>query len=193
MDASGWLDSLRRTFFGPEGLGGRVVVSWVLAGGISGGGLLLVVLAVLGIGNPGLHLLVAPVLFLVGTVLGFVLGLALAVLGRPSAVTPGRALRAGLVAAAISLPLLAPSWLVSAAITVGTALRMEMRVSWLVVSLGGSVVGLLACAWAGLEGCRVVSATLRRRAGSRDDRLAAASPDSDRVGTEAAGYIAPWN
>jgi hypothetical protein len=148
---------------------------------------------VLGIGNPGLHLLVAPVLFLVGTALGLVLGLVLAILGRPASATRGRALRAGLSAAGISLLLLPPSWLVSAAIAVGAALRMEMRVSWLAVSLGGSVVGFLACAWAGLEGWRAVSAALRRRADARDHRLAAASPDSDRIGIDTAGYIVPWN
>jgi hypothetical protein len=187
------VDSLRRTFVGPEGLGGRVVASWVLAGGICGGGLLIGALAVLGIGSPGLHLLVAPVLFLAGTVLGLVLGLVLAVLGRPASATRGRALRAGLFAAGISLLLLPPSWLVSCAIVVGAALRMEMRISWLAVSLGGSVVGLLACAWAGLEGWRAVSAMLHRRADARDPRLAAASPHPRPVGTDTAGYIVPWN
>lgn len=163
---SRWADTFRTTFYGPEGAGGRVVLSWVLAGGICGGGLLVGALALLGRGSPGLHLLLTPVLFLVGSVLGVAHGFILALAGRSESATRAETARRGLIAVGVSLLLLPLSWLISSSIAVGTALRVELRASWLVVSLGGTFVGLLVCAWALVEGWRMVSAAARRRRSS---------------------------
>ena len=124
MDATRLVGLLRWTFEGAEGAGGRVVLSWIVAGGIFGGGLLIAGLALTGRGSAGLHLLIAPVLFLLGSFLGLTAGLVVAVLGRPAGVRAGTALRRGLAAAAISLPLLPLAWLVSSSIKVATALQV---------------------------------------------------------------------
>lgn len=141
---------------GPRGAAGRVVLSSILAGGICGGGLLVAGLALLDRGNPGLHLLLVPVLFLLGTVLGLAHGFVLTLIGRARGAAGCAALSKGLVGAGVSLPLLPLSWLVASSIAVSTALRTEVRVSWLAVSLGGTLVGLSVCVWAILEAWRML-------------------------------------
>lgn len=139
------------------------MLSWTLAGGICGGGLLIEALTMLDLGGVGLHLLVAPVLFVLGTTLGSVHGLVLSVAGRAADVSRRAALRGALVALALSLPLVPVSWLVSSSIAVATALRTEMRASWLLVVTGGTAIGLAVCGWACVEAGRMVRSARRRR------------------------------
>lgn len=156
------VDLLQWTFEGAEGAAGRVVLSSILAGGICGGGLLIGTLAMIGYGGPGLHLLLAPVLFLTGSLAGLVYGMTLTVLTRPGEAPRSDAWRRGLIAAVASVPLLPLSWLVSSSITVGTALQVEQRMSWIVVSVGGALLGVAVCAFALVEGWRAVADALRR-------------------------------
>lgn len=132
------------------------MLSSILAGGICGGGLLVGGLAVFDRGSPGLHLLLAPVLFLVGTALGLVQGFVLALIGRMRGVADSAALRRGLVGAGVSLPVLPLSWLISSSIAVSTALRTELRTSWLFVSAGGTLIGMMVCVWAIVEAWRMI-------------------------------------
>ncbi|MDH3269920.1 MAG: hypothetical protein OEN56_01230 [Gemmatimonadota bacterium] len=162
MAEARWKRVLERTFTGPAGSVGRVVVSWTLAGGILGGGLLIGALALAGLGGPGLHLLLAPALFLVGSTVGVVLGCVLALTGRGPDVSRGEALRGSLIGAGVAILLLPLGWLISSSITVGTALQVEMRLSWLAVSLGGAGLGLLCCAWAVFEGWAMIKSAYSR-------------------------------
>ena len=145
-------DALRWTFLGPEGGSGRVVVAWTLAGGAGAGGILVGALALAGRSTPGLLVLVGPVLFVLGSLLGMAQGLALGVAGRPPGTSRRTALRRSGLAAALSVPLLPLSWLTSAAITVGSALRVEFRLGWLFVGAVGSLIALGLCLWALREG-----------------------------------------
>ncbi|MDX1646200.1 MAG: hypothetical protein R3304_03555 [Longimicrobiales bacterium] len=163
------VELLRWTFAGAEGAAGRVVLSWIMAGGICGGGLLIGMLALVGGGSPGLHLLLAPVLFLGGSVLGFLNGLGLAVLTRPESASMGEALRRGLTAVAVALPLLPLAWLVASSVSVATALQVERRISWIVVSAGGTLVGLAICGVAVREGIRSISSAMSERRERRSD------------------------
>lgn len=156
------VESLRWTFEGAEGAAGRVVLSSILAGGICGGGLLIGTLAMIGRGSPGLHLLLAPVLFLAGSLAGLVHGMTLTVLARPGDVPRSDACLRGLVAAVASVPLLPLSWLVSSSITLATALQVEQRTSWLIVSVGGAVLGVVVCGFAAVEGWKAVTDAVRR-------------------------------
>lgn len=156
------VDLLRWTFEGAEGAAGRVVLSSILAGGICGGGLLIGTLAMIGRGSPGLHLLLAPILFLAGSLAGLVYGMTLSVLTRPGEAPRSDVWRRGLIAAVVSVLLLPMSWIVSSSITVATALQLEQRTSWIVVSIGGALIGVMVCGCAVVEGWRAVADAVRR-------------------------------
>jgi hypothetical protein len=158
-------------FKGPEGSCGRVMLSWVTAGGIAGGGVLVGLLTVAGYVPPGLQLLAAPVLFIIGAFLGAVHGGILAVAGRPRSLSPGAAARRVLVTCLFAIPALGAAWVVTAGISLTAALVHEWRFTWGFLSLGGWVFGLTLCLWAGVEGWQAV-----RRAYDRwpEGRLATA-------------------
>ena len=118
--------------------------------------------ALAGYGSSGLHLLVAPVLFIVGTVLGWAHGFALALVGRPGSCTRRRALGLALVGGATALPFVGLSWLIAGGITLTTALRIEWRWSWLGVTVLGWLVGGAICTWAAIEGCRMLRCAYQR-------------------------------
>lgn len=139
------------------------MLAWTLFGGIFGGGLLIGAHALSGRGTPGLYLLLAPVLFVLGTLLGALHGLALSFMGRGRDVARSQALRRAAAGAGVGLLFLPASWLISAAIVVGVALQSEMRLSWLVVSAGGTLLGMMVGVWACSEGCSMLRAAYRRR------------------------------
>jgi hypothetical protein len=130
----------------------RLVLSWTVAGGVAGGGILVGALTIAGVLEPGVQLLAAPVLFIAGAVLGLLHGGALALVGRPSCLTRRGAFGQALIAGAISVPLLALGWVVTASISLTAALMTEMRASWLVFAAGGWAIGLVLCGWAAVEG-----------------------------------------
>jgi hypothetical protein len=119
-------------------------------------------LTITGLVEPGLQLLAAPMFFLAGAFLGLLHGSALSLLGRPTCLTRGAALKHAIVAALVSLPLLGISWLVTASITLTAALMTQMRVSWLLVAVGGWILGLALCAWAVAEGLRALRTAMSR-------------------------------
>lgn len=142
----------RGLFEGPEGSCGRVVVSWTAAGGVAGGGILVGSLTIAGYVSPGLQLLAAPVLFLLGALLGAVHGAVLAVAGRPETLSAGGALKKACLSVLVALPLLFPAWVVTAGISLTAALVGEWRLTWGLLSLGGWLFGLALCGWAVREG-----------------------------------------
>lgn len=153
---------LSRLFKGPEGSCARVTLSWVTAGGVAGGGILVGSLTIAGYVSPGLQLLAAPVLFLVGAFLGAAHGGFLAVVGRPADMPCAQALRRVFLACILSVPALGAAWVVTAGISLTAALVGEWRLTWGVLSLGGWLFGLSLCTWAATEGWRALRRTYRR-------------------------------
>ena len=132
------------------------MLSWVAAGGVAFGGVLVGSLTITGYVSPGLQLLAAPVLFLLGSLLGAVHGGVLAIAGRPDTLTRGAAVRRVLLASLISIPVMGATWVVTAGISLTAALVREWRFDWGILSLGGWIFGLALCLWAALEGWRAL-------------------------------------
>jgi len=151
-----------RVFGGAEGRCARVVASWGLAGGVAGGGILIGAFSLAGYGAAGLYLLLAPVLFLVGSLMGLAHGFALALVGRPGSCSRRRALALALVGGATALPLVGVSWLIANGITLTAVLRTEWRWSWLAVAVVGWVLGVAICTWAAVEGFRTLQCAYER-------------------------------
>lgn len=147
-----------------------MVVSWTVGGAIAFGGVIVGVLTVSGMVSPGFHLLAAPVLFLLGALLGGVHGAVLAVVGRPRTLERGGAFRKALWAVLVAVPALFPAWIVTAGISLSAALVKEWHLWWAILTLGGWVSGLAVCAWATREGWRAIRRAYARwpesRAGS---------------------------
>jgi len=150
------------SFGGAAGGCGRVVVAWTLAGGVFAGGFALGALVLGGVVEPGFHLLLAPVLFLGGALVGLGQGLGLALAGRAGGLAVRDALRRAGLGVAAALPLMTLAWVVTAGITVGSTLRDQFRVDRLVVSGGAAVFGLALCGWAALEAFAQIRALYRR-------------------------------
>lgn len=127
-----------------------------------------------GVVSPGLQLLAAPVLFVVGAALGLLHGAALSLIGRPACLTRGTALRHAALATLLSIPLLGIGWLVTASISLTAALTTQIRASWLFFAVGGWIFGLALCSWAAWEGWRAVKAAARRWPAGRWGRLGSA-------------------
>ena len=141
---------------------GRLMVSWTMAGGIAAGGVLLGVLALVGLVQPGVHLFAAEVLFLAGAVAGFFHALALGILGRPACLTFGGACWRSALAVVLCVPAVLVAWVVTAGMTSSAALLTSWKLSWLVLALASWGVGLSLCVWAGLEGWRAGQRALAR-------------------------------
>ena len=155
---------------GPAGSCARVTLSWTVAGGIAGGGIVVSLLTLAGLVSPGAQLLAAPILFLLGTALGFVHGCSLATVGRPVGLTRGGALRRCLLGGLIAIPAVAFGWIVTAGVSLTAAIVQEFRMSLLVLAAGGWAFGLAFCGWAAVEGVIAVRRAVERwpesRAGS---------------------------
>lgn len=149
-------------FAGPEGSCGRVMLSWVAAGGIACGGVLIGSLTIAGYVSPGLQLLAAPVLFLVGSFLGAVHGAILAFAGRPDTLSRGAAIRRIFLAGLASIPVMGATWVITAGISLTAALVREWRPTWGFLALGGWVFGLSLCLWAAVEGWRALRCAYAR-------------------------------
>jgi hypothetical protein len=155
-----------------------VVLAWTLAGGAVGGGLATAALELAGRSTPGLLILVGPVLYLAGTLLGMALGGLLGVVGRPEGTTRRDAIRRVGIGVVMSLVLQPLSWLTSASITVGSALRLGFRPEWALVGLVGWGIGAAACLWA-LHEARPLVRRVLSRLGSSLRAIAGLSPDRD--------------
>lgn len=163
------VDLLRDAFLGEGGAAGRVVLSCGLSGGIVAGGIVMAAMALTGRFNPGFQLLVAPIVFILGTVLGVLEGGLLALAGRPRGTTAGCCARRTFLGLLVLLALLPVSWLVSSAITVAAALVVEVRPSLVVVASGGLLVGLAVSAWAMAENLALLRAAWGRVKGRPHD------------------------
>jgi len=156
------VEALHQTFVGEEGACGRVLISWALAGGVATGGLVVGALTVTGRVSPGLQLLMAPVLFLVGVVLGYTHGAFLAIVGRPASVSLPASAQRSLVAALCSLPGLGVAWVVTAGISVTAAVVVDQRGAVVAVALSAWVIGIALCVWAAFEGLAALRHVIER-------------------------------
>jgi len=163
-------------FRGPEGSCCRVTLSWATAGGVASGGILVGSLTITGLVSPGLQLLVAPVLFLAGALVGAVHGGVLAVAGRPDTLSRAAALRRAVLACVVSVPALGAAWVLTTGISLTAVLTREWRWTWALVAAGAWALGLALCAWAAHEGWQSLRRAFRRW------------PDG-RVGTALTGAI----
>jgi hypothetical protein len=134
---------------------------------VAAGGLLVSGLTLAGLVAPGLQLLAAPVLFLIGAALGLAHGGAVAVVGRPGCLTRTGALRRCLVGVVLAVPALALAWVVTTGISLTAALVHEFRYSFLVLAAGGWVLGVTVCAWAAREGLVALRRAVQRWPESR--------------------------
>lgn len=153
-------------FLARPGAPARLLLSWTMAGGIAGGGVLIGAFALAGLVEPGAHLFAAQALFLVGAVGGLVHAAALGIVGRPDGLTIGGVCWRLAIASPFVIPAAALAGLITAGMMLSAALLTSWEVSWLVVALLSWAVGLALCAWAGIEGARAVRRFLSRWAPS---------------------------
>ncbi len=120
----------------------RVVVSWVAAGGITAGGLLIGVAA---LGSPEMSqglLPLAPVLFLIGAAGGLIHGSILAYLGRPEGAGTAATIRAIMAGIVLSIPVLVVAWVATAWISLTSAVLSLHVWSSTLLAAAGWVVGV---------------------------------------------------
>jgi hypothetical protein len=127
-----------------------------MAGGIAGGGVVIGVLALTGIVQPGVHVFAAQALFLAGALAGLMHGIYLNIFGRPAGLSPAGACSRTLVAGIFCIPALVAAWVITAGMTLSAALMTSWRLSWLLVAAVSWVAGLALCGWAALEGVRAL-------------------------------------
>jgi len=157
----------RAPLWGHRGSCARVAFTWTVAGGIAGGGVLVGVLTLSGAVSSGFQLLAAPVLFLVGVVLGIAHALVLGTVGRPVGVTRGGAIGRCLLGSLCSVPAILAGWVVTAGISLTAALVEDFSVSVLFLSGVAWIFGVAFCAWAGLEGLTAARRAVERWPESR--------------------------
>jgi len=135
------------------------------------GGILVGSLTITGLVNPGLQLLAAPVLFLIGAFLGLVHGGILAVAGRPDTLSRAAAARRAVLAGVLSVPALGVAWVTTAGISLTAALTRKWQWAWAILAACGWAFGLALCGWAAHEGGQSLRRVFRRWP---DGRLATA-------------------
>lgn len=145
-----------------EGTCARLVVAWTIAGGIAGGGVLIGMLALTGVVQPGVHLFAAQAVFLVGALWGLFHALVLGALGRPEGMSFGRLSLHSFAGLLLAVPALVAGWIVTAGMTLSAALLTSWKLSWLVVAVGSWIAGLAWCVWAGMEGLPALGRAWRR-------------------------------
>jgi len=165
---------IRGLFPGPRGDCVRLVLSWTMAGGVAGGGMSVGVLTAAGAVNPGFHLLIAPVLFLVGSLLGLAHGGVLAVVARTPEVGRGRAIGWACLAGLMALPLLLPAYVITAGISLTSVVVAEFSPGPFVLMLTAWTAGVAVCAWAAKEGWHAVARAYARWPQSRAGSVIAA-------------------
>ena len=152
----------REAFLARAGGGGRLLLSWTMAGGIAAGGVLVGGLALAGAIQPGVHLFAAQALFVVGAGAGLVHASVLSIVGRPECLTVGGACWRSALAGLLCVPAVGAAWVVTAGMTRSSGLLTSWDVSWLIVAVASWAVGLTLCAWAAVEGWRATRRVLSR-------------------------------
>jgi len=151
-----------QAFLARPGAGGRLLLSWTMAGGIAGGGVLIGALALVGAVQPGVHLFAAQALFVVGGVGGLIHASVLSIAGRPDCLSVGGACWRSTLAGLVCIPALGVAWVVTAGMSRSAALLTSWEVSWLVVAVASWAAGLAFCVWAAVEGWQAVRRALSR-------------------------------
>ena len=130
----------------------RLVVAWAAAGGIAAGGILVGAAA---LDSPEMAqplVSLAPALFLFGAAAGLALGSLLAWAGRPSGPSAHTVRSAIGCGVALSIPTLAVAWVVTAWISLTSAVLTLHGSITVAIAAVGWVVGLWVCMWATWEG-----------------------------------------
>jgi hypothetical protein len=153
--------------WGHRGSCARVAFTWTVSGGIAWGGILVGVLTLSGAVSSGFQLLAAPVLFLVGLVMGLGHALVLGTVGRPVGVTRGGAIGRCLLGGLFALPAILAAWVVTAGISLTAALVEDFSLTVLFLSGVAWIFGLAICTWGGLEGLTAVRRATARWPESR--------------------------
>ncbi len=154
--------TFREVFLAQAGGGGRLLLSWTMAGGIGAGGVLIGGLALAGVVQPGVHLFAAQALFVVGALAGLAHASALSIAGRPECLTVGGACWRSALAGLFCVPALAVAWVVTAGMTRSAGLLTSWDTSWLIVAVAAWAVGLALCVWAAVEGWQATRRVLSR-------------------------------
>lgn len=149
-------------FLAGSGACGRLMLSLTMAGGIGGGGVLIGVLALTGVVQPGVQLFAAEALFVVGAFVGFVHAAALGIVGRPESLTVGGASWRVALAGLACVPALVFAWVITAGMTLSAALLTAWSFPWLVAALVSWAAGLGICGWAAMEGSSAARRALAR-------------------------------
>jgi hypothetical protein len=140
----------------------RLVVSWASGGGIIAGGFLVGVASLESPQNAQPFVSLAPVLFLVGAFAGLVSGALLALAGRPAGVRAQTARSAIASGLALSIPALAVAWVITAWISLTSAVLTLHAPVTLAIAAVGWVLGIWVCMWAAWEGWRALRGTFAR-------------------------------
>jgi hypothetical protein len=158
----GGIRAVRDTLEGAGAPCARIVVSWASAGGIAAGGILVGAAA---LDAPELAqplVSFAPALFVLGATGGLAVGALLAWAGRPTGV-PSRTARTAIrCGAALCVPALTAAWVVTAWISLTSAVLTLHGAATLAVTAVGWVIGLIVCMWAAWEGWLALRAGVAR-------------------------------
>lgn len=144
--------TIRTALIGRAARSTRVVVSWTVAGGVTGGGLL-VGIAALGTPEAARGLLpLSPVLFIVGALGGLIHGSLLGYVGRPDGADTSTTLAAILSGVILAIPALTVAWVATAWISLTFVVVTLHAWSTTLLAAAGWAVGVTACCWAAVEG-----------------------------------------
>jgi hypothetical protein len=129
------------------GLVGQVATSWAVAGGLVSS---LVVTAHVAAGNlsSSVSFITTSMLFLVGSLVGFVHGSLLAYLGRPDHVTRRLAIRRLGLSLLYDVPAVLLGWVVAMVITLSAVSAMSGRIAAMAFSAVGWIAAALLLWWA---------------------------------------------
>ena len=144
------------------GLPGRVLVAWVMAGGVIAGGFIPGTASVLQRTSASVGLGAVALLFGLGAAAGLAHGGLLGYIGRKAQQRRGDAIRSLVLGAVVAVPCAAIAFLVATWISMsGMALSLdELNVQ--VGSAVGWAAGIALCAWAALDGWRAFRGAYER-------------------------------
>ncbi len=159
-------DYLSALMPGNLGLVGKVAESWGVAGGLLGAGVASVHMVAGGLSS-SLGFLTATILFVAGSLVGFLHGGMLGYLGRPAEVTRKLALRRLVLAAFYAVPAMLVGWLFALALALSASGLATRRPELLVLSAIGWLGLVGAVSWAVVETRRALPHLCARWPGAR--------------------------
>ncbi len=144
------------------GMPGRTAVTWAIAGGVGLGGFLVGIMTLSGRLSGGGLLVTCMALFLIGSVLGFLHGSVLGVMGRPAEMSGSKALRTLGLAVLFAVPALAVSFLVAGWIAMTPIAIYTGKIGALIGCAAAWLVGVVLLAVAAVHGWRALQAAYAR-------------------------------